>query len=519
MIPAYLSHFIWAPAFAMVAFFPAMYAFEMVRHDKKWWIVAAVCFASVLLTHPTQAAKLSAFVAVYLGIKLLSSFVADRKSWLHNNMAGIKAAVLGALLSLFWWGFKWRVFVSKSTAGFRGGQEAATSAIQKSPNIIAKFFSLITRALNPDSGTATRVYTFKDLAFATGRNMINNPVGLGFVVFLLMLAGLASAVVSVAKFLPKPKISLIAAAVIVVIFTIIISSRTLDFQNAFYQHDGHLRPQNWVNPPSYGGVFRISLVLVSIAAAFALSVIALLSRKPDEPQRQRLVFISILLGWLLFAFLGVNSKTFNLPIGLFAFRFWMVLAIPAAILASEGFFALLGAVSFFRLDSKSAATAKMVIIAIVVVGVLFTSAKAKYDVNTSCWPSGAFWSGSLVREPSSGCPVQSELLVYERLRDLPGNTKVFTLSQPDQVIGFDKFSCGWCDAEAGIRKRMETGNVSAQEIHAAMKDNGYDYLIIGGIEAKNYGFNQTVSLINSIAQSGLFTLVEQGEAAFIFRAA
>ncbi|MBI3036791.1 glycosyltransferase family 39 protein [Candidatus Woesearchaeota archaeon] len=513
-VPAYLSHFIWAPAFALVAFFPAMYAFEMIRHGRKWWVVAAICFASVLLIHPTHAVKLSVFVAIYLGIKLLSGLIADNKSWVQQNAGSIKAAILGVLLSLFWWGFKWRVFASKAAGSFKDGPEAATAAIRQSPNVIVKLIRLVTHALNPDSGTATRVYTFRDFFIAQSQNMVNNPVGFGVFAFILMAAGLVSAVLGFVKLLPRPRVVIPVAAVVVIILVILLTSSTLEFQQGFYGRDGPLRPQNWVNPPSYGGVFAISLVLVLLAVAFLLSVVAVIAAARRNAERRQVIYLAILLGWLLFAFLGVNNQTFDLPVGLFAFRFWMILAVPAAMLASEGLFALLGLVSRFKLDASAVTAVKLAIIAVFVVGIFFTSAKPKLDLNTACWPSGAFWGGNYVLEQGSNCPVPSELLVYGWLRTLPPNTKVFTFSNPDQVIGSDKYSCGWCEPEYRMRQRFF--NVTPSELHSFLRDNSYDYFIIGGIEVKNFGLNRTVSLINAVASSGLFTIANQGEAAFVF---
>ncbi|MEK6853816.1 MAG: hypothetical protein AABX60_00650, partial [Nanoarchaeota archaeon] len=151
-----------------------------------------------------------------------------------------------------------------------------------------------------------------------------------------------------------------------------------------------------------------------------------------------------------------------------------------------------------------------------VVGVLFTSAKQKYDVNKSCWPWGAFWSGELVLEQESGCATQSEVITFSWLRTLPPNTKVFTFSNPDQVIGFDKFTCAWCKPEYDMKKRFY--NVTPAELHSFMRDNGYDYFIIGGIDTKTYSFNSTLALINSVASSGLFTVANQGQVSIIFRA-
>ena len=47
-------------------------------------------------------------------------------------------------------------------------------------------------------------------------------------------------------------------------------------------------------------------------------------------------WLLITLVWMIFTFLGTNSMTFNLPLGLFAFRFWLIMAIPAALLTSVG---------------------------------------------------------------------------------------------------------------------------------------------------------------------------------------
>ncbi|MEK6837233.1 MAG: DUF6541 family protein, partial [Nanoarchaeota archaeon] len=116
-IPAYLSHFIWAPALAMAVFPQTMYAFEMIKHDRKWLLVAGVGFASILLAHPTHAFKLSALIFIYIAIKAFSDFVSDKKSWLSQNISHIKAVFLGLVLSLFWWALKWKAFVSMAKGG------------------------------------------------------------------------------------------------------------------------------------------------------------------------------------------------------------------------------------------------------------------------------------------------------------------------------------------------------------------------------------------------------------------
>ena len=433
-VPAYLSHFIWAPALAMAVFFQTMYALGMIKNDKKWWIVAGVCFASILLAHPTHAVKLSALIAIYVGVKLIYSFISDKKAWLAQNLDYVNGVALGAALSLFWWAFKLKAFAGISRSGFRSGQAAAEQAIAHSSNIFTKVWTIITQALNAEGGTATRAYSLSDFVFAHSQNMINNPIGFGVVVSLLVFAGMVAAIMK-----------------------------------------------------------------------FSVSV----SRRESPP-----VWLPITLGWLIFTFLGVNSKTFNLPIGLFAFRFWMILAIPFAIIAAEGFFALLDGISLLKLDKASGTAIKVLLILIVVAGVLFTSTKQKYDVNTANWPPGAFWT--VIQNPSTGAIVAHELSDYHWLTTLPAGTRVFTFSNADQVIGFDLFACGWCKADYDMKQRF--GNITAVELHDFLKANNYPYFIIGGLQTKSYGFNQTVILINDTAsRTDLFTIVHQSQVALVFR--
>lgn len=512
-VPAYLSHFIWAPALAMVVFFPVMYAFEMVKKDKRWWIVAGICLSSLFLVHPTQAASLAGFIAIFLVIRAAYEFFSEHAAWLRQSLTRIQAVALGAILSLFWWGLKWKAFIPNITQGFKGGPSAASATIQSAPNIFSRVLSIITHALDTGGGTATRVYVLRDFVVASSANMINNPIGLGVFVSLLSVAGLASAVVTTAKLLPRPRILVPLAIALAVFFTLTVASHTFSYQEQFFQKDAAVTPQDWPSAPSYFGVLALSATLVSLVVAFLLSIVAMVFSRAK--QEKRLVIVSIILGWLIFAFLGVNSETFNLPVGLFAFRFWMILAVPVALIAAEGLFGILGFVGKLNLEKPAAMAIQVAIILLVIMGVFFTSTRQKFDVNTACWPAGAFWSGNLVRDPQSGCPTQSEVLTYKTLTALPPKTKVFTFSNPDQVIGFGAYSCGWCTEESEMKAQFY--NVTPSGLHSFLVQNNYKYFIIGGIEIRNFGYNETVRLINSVASSSLFTIDNQGEAAILFR--
>jgi hypothetical protein len=245
--------------------------------------------------------------------------------------------------------------------------------------------------------------------------------------------------------------------------------------------------QNMINNPIGIGI------VISLLAVIGLVVIAL---KYKSLLQQKNTYLLIALLWLFFTFLGVNSITFNLPFGLFAFRFWMLLAIPVAILAAEGAWFLAAVAKNFNIP-------KLAIITVIAVGILFTSGIQKYSVNTAQWPPGAFW-GSI-----------DELQGYIWLKTLPPNTKVFSFFTDDQVIGFDKFSCGWCKDEAELRKGEL--NITAQELHQWLLSHGYKYFIFGGMEANRFGYNETTKLLNDIQSSQLFSVAHQTRGVVILK--
>ena len=471
-VPAYLSHFIWAPALAMAVFFPAVYALVMAGKGGRWWVVAGVCLAAIAFSHPTHAVKLLAMVAIYVFVSMVSA----RRLWLRQSISCFKAIAVGAAVSLLWWGSKISAFTGLAKGGLRSGTEAGLEQIRSSPNLVVRMWNILTQVLNAEGGTATRVYSFSDFFVARGTNMINNPVGFGVAASLLAFAGIVFAVARVASFVPRPRISIPAAFVAAFVVTLL---------------------------PL--GMSPLQLVLAAILSAFFLSLVAVFSA--GNAGSGVPLWIPTTLGWLLFAFLGVNSKTFELPVGLFAFRFWMILAVPVALIAAEGLFGVFGLVRMFRLPAVTASAARLAILSVVVAGVLLTSAGQKYEVNTACWPAGAFWGGNFMLEPSSGCPVPAEVVAYSWLSTLPSGTKVFTFSNPDQVLAYGAFSCGWCEPEYGMKKRFS--NVTAEELHGFMGQNGYDYAVVGGIEARGFGVNATMRLVQELASSGMFSLAYQ----------
>ncbi len=259
--------------------------------------------------------------------------------------------------------------------------------------------------------------------------------------------------------------------------------------------------------------FQIETLLslkIEVVQFILLFILALLLHiKKVLPEQTRWYPIS--LAWLIFTFVFVNSETFNLPIGLWAFRIWALVALATAIIISEGLWLTLELISK---KFPSGAT-RTCIIAIVCLGIILTSGYQKYTINTATWTPGGAWTS------------MDEIQAYNWLKEnLPPNTKVFPYSARDQnIMGFDMFSCKWCPEV--IEFRQKTLDYNASELHDFLKAEGYEYLMMDAMSAKYlkkyFGYNETViqeklpQRVQEFADSGLFTLAHQTKGAIIFK--
>jgi hypothetical protein len=164
-IPAFMSHFIWAISIAVPLYFVVFYALERMKHDPRWWIVAAFSMVTVLTATPTHSTYFGLFFVLYV----LTKIILERRLLLRHIAAG----TLGLSLSfLFWWLpmiQKYGLIGTIQGVGFNIGY--------------VKEFGLGT-ALR---GTGDRVYTFSDFFFAQKQNMINNPIGIGIFLSILTI--------------------------------------------------------------------------------------------------------------------------------------------------------------------------------------------------------------------------------------------------------------------------------------------------------------------------------------------
>ena len=186
-VPSYLSHFIWAHALAVTLIFPAMFALEKAREDKKWYLIAALLIASIWVSQNIeQPIKLTTMILIYA----IVSSIADRRI-----LKECYVAVFGGIaLSFLWWGPMIQKYSLSGFFGYYGGPRVVagdTIILQNesgSLSILTILKSAIQAITNP-GGTGSRAYTLSDFLIAKTDNMINNPIGIGILISVLTLIG------------------------------------------------------------------------------------------------------------------------------------------------------------------------------------------------------------------------------------------------------------------------------------------------------------------------------------------
>ena len=459
-LPSFLSHFIWALALTMPLFFISFYAIERIKHDKKWWIVAAIVMTTTLTSSPSHSAYFALFFAVYFFIRSLI----ERRFLLYEFIAALSSIVLSLIL---WWLPMLRTFKLEGILGGIG-------------------YSRV-EGIVGSTGTGDRIYKIADFIFAKNVNAINNPVGIGIVISLLVLICFAYLAIKFYRELKEHPIMVVAAfSTLSLLLTAFL----------FSTYTGQLwAPKEKIKISFVKFLAEQTLFLVIVlVVAFLIALLAVNSYKNKEFKEKYLI---VILAWFIFSFYAVNAAPYTFKLS--PFRAWMLLAIPVCILAAEGAFNLM-AISKKHIRNIG----KYSVLAILLVGIFFTSTQQKIAVNTAAWPPGAFWTSG------------DEIAAYVWMKDnLPRNSNVFTFWNNAPVVGMDMYTCHWCE---NIKTYMKDGfDQNAEELHGWLRQNNYGYIIFDGQTAQGLGVNGTNAKVYEISQSGLFQPVFQNNGAVIFR--
>jgi len=169
------------------------------------------------------------------------------------------------------------------------------------------------------------------------------------------------------------------------------------------------------------------------------------------------IYLAIIL-LFIFCMIGVEGNA--MPFKMMPHRFWVFLALPVAMLAGIGTVWILDLVAA-RWKSLSG-----IVMAVIAIGIIWSSAYPKYVVETSAWPPGAGWTS------------QEQVAGYVNLKEkLPANTKFFSFcGSEDYANGIDKFGYGWDKAVADYK--MASINDSLENNYRFLKQYGYEYMVI-----------------------------------------
>ena len=463
-IPAFMSHFIWAISIAVPLYFVVFYAAERIKYDKRWWILTSLVMITPLISSPTHSTYFGLFFVLYF----LSKVILEKKIPIYHTIAGI-AGVFGSLV--FWWG---PMILAK-------GLKGTLSGAGYNPDVGYGIASI--------GGTGDRVYTFSDFFIAQKQNAINNPVGIGIVLMLLLIAGLIYLLFKYRYYLKKYMKIISISFIVVMTITLLFLSKT--YNQVVWWDKVDLLEQ----PIPFNVFLSEQFFLVLIIALMTLTLFTLVAVSYAKKGSSDNYLVTVIL-WLIFTFYAVNAAPYIFKLS--PFRAWMLLAIPLCIVAAEGAFGIMSIVG-----KASGRIGKFVVLILLLTGIFFTSTQQKIAVNTASWPPGGFWTSG------------EEIGAYVWMKDnLPKNSNVFTYSNSAVVIGMDMYTCSWCD---DVRDFTTNGfNQSAQETHDWLKNRNYEYLIIDGQTVRNYGAEESNEKIQGLVESGLFQSVFQNQGAVIF---
>jgi len=227
----------------------------------------------------------------------------------------------------------------------------------------------------------------------------------------------------------------------------------------------------------WGSVLTILIILT-------LLVFFILARKTINPQKGWL-HLHLLVWFMLLAY-AVFAPSFGLP-GWGSSRSWAYLAIPVALLTTEGAFMIINGIAGKQY------LLKLAIILVTIIGIGLTSIPAKIAVQTAYWPPGAHWTAPDVE-------VQGYLMMQQKI---PANSRVFAFCGGDlRAVGFDMQSDPW-NYDVSLFRRTYM-NKTGGEIVAFLEQYNYEYITMDATCVRELGENGTTELGQKLTGTGRF---------------
>ena len=404
VLPCFMSRFIWAQSMALVLFFPAFYAFERTRREPAWAIVAAVCTGGVLLSQPSSAAIFALFAVVYwlvnAGVRVFAGEqVVSTRTLVHQALAGLGGLLISALFYL-------TAFLKFGYAEFMMG--VAKINVKTAPVPLK-----VTGTGHAD------VYSLWDLIHAPVSTKINQPVGIGPVLFVLACAGVVL-IVARWRHLREERWGLVALLWLLISVLGVMGNR-LPF--ALFPH------RFWV---------FLAIPVAMAAGAFMTFIGRTLDWKHLAPAAAAGVLLGIVL-----AATGVAAGLAERLDGPDGSTVGTIITVGATIVG------LLAMVLFWAAELPEAMKKLMraVMAGLIVFGVILTSGyvKARFEgFSPYPWPPGVHFFTFVAQGPD-GRPIliRQHLAGYVAIREkaFRPNSRFLVLTAPgNQLIGFDMFT-------------------------------------------------------------------------------
>jgi hypothetical protein len=187
--------------------------------------------------------------------------------------------------------------------------------------------------------------------------------------------------------------------------------------------------------------------------------IVITSIRPKKLNKNYLLIVMLV--WLIFGILGTLGN--SLPIRLFPNRFWVFLAIPTAILATEGLFLLLGCL-------KNKKDLKFHLVTFVALGVFCTSFLPFLNVQTLWWPGGIIWD--------DWKDLRSHLWIKD---NIPQDSRVFNVcSTQRKVVAYNMESEVLNNEIITFQQEMQSKEkkVVVGELRFLIDKYKYDYILL-----------------------------------------
>ncbi len=221
-------------------------------------------------------------------------------------------------------------------------------------------------------------------------------------------------------------------------------------------------------------------LVVSLLLLAGIVLLFLFWKKTLNPKKEWR-YAHTLIWFLLLAYL-----VFAPSIGLFGWgssRLWAQLAIPLAVIATEGAFII---VTSITKENRL----RWVLLGTLLLLAGFTSAPAKVAVQTAQWPPGVQWFAPQVEIPA-----------YTEMRRLlePGSRVYPLCGDSARVIGFDMVAEPWNTDQAYFRRHL--GNATANETIRFLRRHNFRYVTLDASCIRQLGRNKTVEYAQALSQT------------------